>query len=162
MEEVHRKDFGEASTLNLTLNVDNRRRSSEINLNKGDRNQGKSKNGRGKSKNGRNLECWNCGKTGHMKKNCRALRKNKDKNNDTTNVVTDKVSNALILSVDDSYDSSVIDLGASFHTIAHYDVLEIYFVGTHGKVYLADGEPLDIIGMGDVSLKIPNGSVLKI
>ena len=56
----------------------------------------------------------------------------------------------------------MIDLGASFHTTAHRDVLENYVTKSHGKVYLVDGEPLDIIGMGDVSLKMSNGSVWKI
>ena len=66
-----------------------------------------------KSRNGRNLECWNCGKTGHLKKNFMALRKNIDKNNDAANAVTDEVPNALILSIDDSCDSWVLDSGAS-------------------------------------------------
>ena len=38
----------------------------------------------------------------------------------------------------------MIDSGASFHTTA----LENYVTGSHGKVYLADGEPLDIVEMG--------------
>ena len=121
-----------------------------------------SKNRNGKSKNGRNLEYWNCGKTGHLKKNYRAPRKNKDKNNDVANAVTDEVRDALILSVDDSYDSWVLDLDASFHTTSQCDVLENYVAGNHGKVYLDDGEPLDIIGMRDVNLKMSNGSVWKI
>ena len=88
-EEVQRKDSSEALTSNSALNVDNRGMSFERNSNKGNGNQGKSKNGRGKSRNSRNLECWNYGKTGHLKKNCRAPRKNKDKND--VNVVTDEV-----------------------------------------------------------------------
>ena len=72
-EEVRRKDSGEASASNLTLNVDNKRRSSE--RNKGNENRGKSNNGKGKSRNDRNLECWNSGKTGHLKKNYRAPKK---------------------------------------------------------------------------------------
>ena len=69
VEEVCRKDSSEASTSNLALNVDNRGRSFERISNKGNGNRGKSKNGRGKSKNSRNLDCWNCGKIGHPKKN---------------------------------------------------------------------------------------------
>ena len=87
-EEVRRKDFGEASTSNSALNVDNRGRSSKRNSYTGNGNRGKSKNRRGKSKNSINLECWNYGKTGHQKKSCRAPRKNEDKNNDAANVVT--------------------------------------------------------------------------
>ena len=66
------------------------------------------------------------------------------------------------MSVDDSYDSRVLDSGVSFHTTAQHDLLENYVVGNHRKVYLADGEPLDVIGIGDVKLKMPNESVWKI
>ena len=47
---------------------------------------------------------WNYCKTGHLKKNYGAPRKNEDKN-DAANVVTNEVQDALILSVDDLYDS---------------------------------------------------------
>ena len=76
----------------------------------------------------------NCGKTGHLKKNYRAPRKNEDKNNDAANFVTDEVRDALILSVDNSCDSWVLDLGASFHTTSQRDVLENYVVKNHGKI----------------------------
>ena len=76
---------------------------------KGNENRGKSKNRMSKSRNGRNLECWNCSKTCHLKKNCRALRKNEDKNNDVANTITDEVWDALILSVDNSCDFWVLD-----------------------------------------------------
>ena len=71
-------------------------------------------------------------------------------------------SKALTLSVDDSYDSWVLDSGASFHNNAQCDLLENYVAGNHRKVYLADGEPLDSIGIKDVRLKMPNGLVWKI
>ena len=50
----------------------------------------------------------------------------------------------------------------SFHTASHHDLLENYVAGNHKKVYLTDGKPLDITGIGDVRLKMPNGSVWKI
>ena len=101
-EEVQKKDSGEASSSNSTLNVDGRGRSSD--RNKGNGNKGKSKNGISKSRNGWTLESWNCGKIGHLRRNCRALRKDKDKG-DATNIVTDEVRDALILSIDDMCDS---------------------------------------------------------
>ena len=104
-EDVHRKDSSEASTSNSTLNIENRGRSSERSSNKGNENRGKSKNGSGKSKNDRNVDCWNCGTTGHLKKNYKVPRKNKDKNNDVANAITDEVHDALILLVDDTCDS---------------------------------------------------------
>ena len=91
--------------------------------------------------------------------NYKAPRKNEDKNNDTANIVTDEVRDALILSVDDSCDSWVLDSGALFHTTTQCDLLENYVARNHRKVYLANGEPLDIIEMMDVNLKIPNGLV---
>ena len=90
-EEVQRKHSAEGSTSNSALNVDNRGRRSEKNLNNGNENRGKSKNGRGKSRINKSLESWNYGKIGYLKKNSRALRKNEDKNNDATNVVTNEV-----------------------------------------------------------------------
>ena len=102
VEEVQRKDSSEALSSNSSLNVDGRGRS--FDRSKGNGNRGKLKNGRSKSRNGRTLECWNYYKTGHFKKNCRAPRKNKDKN-EAANVVTDEVHDALILSVDDMCDS---------------------------------------------------------
>ena len=102
VEEVRRKDSDNVSTSNSTLNVDNKERSSERNSNKGNGDRGKSKNGRGKSRNDRNLECQNCGKTGHLKKNCITLRKNEDKNNDIANTIIDEFCDALISLVDDS------------------------------------------------------------
>ena len=60
------------------------------------------------------------------------------------------------MSIDDSCDSWVLDSSASFHPTSQRDILETYVAGNHGKVYLADGEPLDIIGLGDVHLKMPN------
>ena len=36
---------------------------------------------------------------------------------------------------------------------------ENYIASDFGKVYLADGSALDIVGMGDVRILLPNGSV---
>ena len=96
-----------------------------------------------------------------MKKNYRAPIKNEGKN-DAANVVTDKVWDALILSVNDLCDSWVLDSGASFHPTPQRDLLENHVAGNHHKVYLVDGEPLDIIGIGHVRLKMPNRLVWKI
>ena len=52
-----------------------------------------------------------------------------------------------------------MDLGASFHTIPHREIVQNYVVGNFGKVYLADGSALDVVGMGDIQILLPNGSV---
>ena len=76
-----------------------------------------------------NMECWNYGKKGHMKKKC-WLQKKKEgegqqENLQETNVVSSMVHDALILSLDNITDSYLIYTKASFsfHATPH----RIYF-----------------------------------
>ena len=43
-----------------------------------------------------------------------------------------------------------------FHTIPHREIIQNYIAGDFGKVYLADGSALDVVGMGDVRILLPN------
>ena len=52
-----------------------------------------------------------------------------------------------------------MDSGASFHTTPHREIIQNYVAGDFGKVYLADGSALDVVGLGDVRISLPNGSV---
>ena len=52
-----------------------------------------------------------------------------------------------------------MDSGASFHATLHREIIENYVVGDFGKVYLTDGSVLDVVGLGDVQISLPNGSV---
>ena len=181
-EEVRRIDSGEAST-SSAFNVENRGRNPDRNNRSNGRS--KSRNGRGQSKFRQPVECWNCGKTGHIKKNCRAPPKKEDNTRGGANAVTHEIVYALVVSVDSprkikahdatanttkasiSYvdspvDSWVLDSGASFHTTPHHNIMENYVAGNYGKVYLADGLPLDIVGIGDINLKMSDGRVWKI
>ena len=51
-----------------------------------------------------------------------------------------------------------MDSGASFHTTPYREIIH-YVAGNFGKVYLANGSALDVVGMGDVRILLPNGSV---
>ena len=53
----------------------------------------------------------------------------------------------------------MLDSGALFYTTSQRHILENYVARNHWKVYLADSKPLDIFGIGDVNLKMPNGLV---
>ena len=46
-----------------------------------------------------------------------------------------------------------------FHTTPHREIIQNYVAGDFGKVYLADGSALDVVGIGDVRILLPNGSV---
>ncbi|KAL6338219.1 hypothetical protein AAG906_018476 [Vitis piasezkii] len=51
---------------------------------------------------------------------------------------------------------------ASFHTTTHQEIMGNYVYRNYGNVYLADDEPLHIVGVGDICLKMSNGYVWKI
>ena len=52
-----------------------------------------------------------------------------------------------------------MDSGASFHTTPHQEIIQNYVEGDFSKVYLADREALDVVGMEDDRIILPNGSV---
>ena len=52
-----------------------------------------------------------------------------------------------------------MDSKASFHTTPHREIIQNYGAGDFGKVYLADGLVLDVVGLGNVQILLPNGSV---
>ena len=79
------------------------------------RNRRKSKKGRSKSRFIK-IECWNCGKKGHLKKDYKDPKKKGDIQQETTqeaNVSGDVLQDALILALDNTIDYWVVDSGAS-------------------------------------------------
>jgi hypothetical protein len=74
------------------------------------------------------LELW---QDGHFKKKCKEPRKKTW--NDSANIVTKEVYDALILSIDTPLDSWVLDSRASLHTTAIREVLENYVVKDYKK-----------------------------
>jgi hypothetical protein len=164
ISHVTMKKADDKSTSGSALNVESRGRNSNRGSGRG---RSKSRSGRSKSRyprnsngqsNSKTIECWNCGKTGHYKNQCKAPKKEKE--SDSANVVAD--GEALILSVDSPLDSWVLDSGASFHTTAIREILENYVSGDFGKVYLADGTALDVVGIGNVKIRIHADSVWKL
>jgi len=151
-EEVRRKDSGENS--GSTLNINTRGRRHDIGLSRG---RSKSRY-RSKSKFGprKQVECWNCGKSGHYMRSCTKLKKPEA---DYANATIDEVQDALILAVQNPIDDWILDFGASFHCTSHHEMMQNYIVGDHGVVYLADGQSMDIVGIRDVQIKTMNGSI---
>jgi hypothetical protein len=116
--------------------------------------------GRSKSILGK-IECWNCGKKGQMKKDCRALKKQRDgqqEKNQEANVIGDVLQDTLILSVDTISESWVVDSGALFHATPHRKHFLDYLQGDFGQVHLGDDAPCKIVGMGKVKIKQRNGN----
>ena len=159
-EDVRKRDSGE-STSHSVLNTESRRRRSSQKGHYQD--QGRSRSsGRGQKKVQNDNICWNCEKKGHFAKYCKAPRKknykNKKHDDEFTNAATEESADALLCSLDNHIDSWVVDSGASFHTTPSLDLLSNYVSGKFGKVYLADGKSLDIVGRGDVDIKTSSGT----
>ena len=154
-EEIRRRESGETSN-SSALHTESRGRTSERNSNRG-----RSKSRRGKSRWGKkDFNCYNCGKKGHFKKECRALKK--DTSAQESAHVTKEAGDAMILSVNSPIESWILDSGASFHATPCQEIMENYVSGDFGKVHLADDETLKIVGKGDIRLKLPNQTTWKL
>lgn len=163
-EDVRKRDSGEFSSHvpNSALNTEGRGRTTQ----KGQNGRGRSKSrGKGQPKFRSDIICWNCDKRGHFTNQCKAPKKNKTHKNkkrdddESANAATDELDDALICSLDSPVDSWVMDSGASFHTTPSKDLLSNYISGRFGKVYLADGKSLDIVGRGDIDIKTSSGTL---
>jgi len=162
-EDVRKKSSGESSSSSSgsALSTETRGRSSQKGRNQG-RGRPKSR-GTSKPKFRYDITCWNYQKRGHFTNQCRAPRKknnNKKQYDDqSANAATDEIEDALLCSLDSSIDSWIMDSGASFHTTPSLELLPNNAPGKFGKVYLADGKSLDIIGRCDINIRTSNGSV---
>jgi hypothetical protein len=68
------------------------------------------------------------------------------------------LQDALILSIDNIYESWVVDLWALFHATPHRKHSLDYVQGDFGQVHLGDDAPCKIVGMGKVKIKQSNGN----
>jgi hypothetical protein len=137
--------------------MENRRRQKD--RGKGSGNRGNSRKGRSKSKMGK-IECWNCGKKGHLKKDCRALKKQRDgqqEKKQEANVTCYVLQDDLIIFVDNILEYWIVYSGASFHATPHRKHFLYFFQGNFGQVHLGDDAPCKIVGMGKVKIKKRNG-----
>ena len=121
-------------------------------------NHNKYKKGRSKSRFGK-IECWNRGKKGHLKKDCRAPKKKGERKQETTQEVTvagDVLQDDFIFALDNSSDYWVVDARASCHATPHRKFFHDYVQGDFGHVLLGDDEPCKIVGMGKARTKLNN------
>jgi hypothetical protein len=138
------------------LSIENRGRTFNKNSNN---NRGRSKSrvpgkGRSVSKSGKWSDgCWHCGKSGHVKRDCNQWKETMKMAN-----TTECDSDALVLSVTEApLESWIVDSGASFHSTSQQELMVNYRRGNFGKVFLADGGALEIVGRGDVKILLTNG-----
>ena len=134
---------------------------------KGKKNEkrGKSKSkGRSKSPGKSKVICWNCGKPGHIRKDCKEEKKKKKKKFDSDSESDKEDGDAFIaaLATHAGNDAWLIDSGASFHMTSNRDWFSEYEGFNGGKVYLGDDSPLDIVGRGKVRIRFSDGRIKRI
>ena len=134
---------------------------------------------RSKSNRFANVECYNCGKKGHIKKHCRLLKrenanetgKNKRTGDESTSdrvTVTNAEAEDFLLVYDDeminfashSETNWIVDSGASIHATSKRDLFSSYTPGDFGCVKMGNDGLAKAVGLGDVCLETSNGSML--
>ena len=88
-EEICRRDAGETSGSGSALNLETRGRDNDRNSNRGRSKSKNSNRNRSKSRSGQQVQCWNCGKTGHFRRQCKSPKKKNE--DDSANTVTEEV-----------------------------------------------------------------------
>ena len=101
-EEIRRRDASETSRSGSTLNLETRGRGNNRNSNRGRSKSRNSNWNRSKSRSGQQVQCWNCGKTGHFRNQCKSPKKKNG--DDSANTVTEEIQDALLLAVDSPLD----------------------------------------------------------
>ncbi|KAM1259281.1 hypothetical protein ACFX2J_038611 [Malus domestica] len=90
-------------------------------------------------------------KLDHAQKDCRLLKNNVGAA-DTIQVIND----SLFLSVDNPLESWIFSTAAQFHCSPHKGIFGKYTAGNYGKAYIGmKNSSLDIVGKGDVGVKLP-------
>ena len=74
-KEIRKRDAGETSGSDSALNLETRSRGNNRNSNR-DRSKSRNSNrNRSKSRSGQQVQCWNCGKTGHFRNQYKSPKK---------------------------------------------------------------------------------------
>lgn len=66
-------------------------------------------------------------------------------------------NDALVLSVDSSIESSILDSSVLFYSTSFNELMHNFVAEKFGNVYLVDDEPLDIMRKGDIHVKTTGG-----
>ena len=133
------------------------------------RGDSKSKNSRLKFRRRKDINCYKCGKKGHIKRDCPNRKKNKDDENEgfskSTNVVEDNSNDADgdMLSVasnsEHPIDSWILDSTCSFHVTPNRYWFDTYKSVNSGIVTVGNGAHCKITGISNIRIKMFNSVV---
>ncbi|KAE8655608.1 F-box family protein, putative isoform 2 [Hibiscus syriacus] len=122
------------------------------------------KHGRSKSRSKKNLKCYNCGKNGHLKKDCWSLNKNSNPQGNTANTSDD--GDALCCEASTTVEGRkrfediwLINSGATYHMTSRREWFHHYEPVSGGSVYSCNDHALEIVGVGTIKLKMHDGTI---
>ncbi|KAE8653948.1 hypothetical protein F3Y22_tig00117056pilonHSYRG00559 [Hibiscus syriacus] len=101
-------------------------------------------NSRSKSRDKKIIHCYKCKEAGYMKRDCQKLKNEGD---------------MLSISTTQLTDAWIIDSGCSYHITLNREWFLTYMSVNSGFVYLDDDRCCNIVGIGDVRIKMYDGSV---
>ena len=113
-EKIRRRDAVETSRSGSALNLETKGRGNDRNSNRGRSKSKNSNRNRSKSRSAQQVQCWNYGKIGHFRNQCKSPKKKNEDN--SGNAITEEVQDALLLAIDNPLDDQVLDSRVSFHT----------------------------------------------
>ena len=139
-----------------------RRRSS----NKG---ESKGKNSRSKSKRRKDINCYKCGKKGHIKWDCPDRKMDKDNENEgslkSSNVVEDNSDDAdgdmlsIASNLEHPMASWILDSACFFHVTPNRDWFDTYKLVNFGIVTMGNGSHCKITGICNIRIKMFDGVI---
>ncbi|CAN0846213.1 Retrovirus-related Pol polyprotein from transposon TNT 1-94 [Linum grandiflorum] len=179
-EEARRKELGTSSDSHALVADKSENRGRGKNRNSNFKNFRNRSNSRGKYR-GRSksvsrpkgeITCYHCNQPGHIRRECRILKReqarerggeNRDKD-DTIAAATDGevviVCDAGFVNLACQESTWVIDSGASFYVTSRVDFFSSYTNGDYGCVRMGNDGASKIVGMGDIHLETNTGCKL--
>jgi len=121
-----------------------------------------------KSRGKKTIQCYKCKQSGHMKKDCRTWRKQNDEkqvdSSKSVNVVQNEESDdsdgdMLSVSTTQFSDVWILDSGCSYHITPNKEWFTTYRSANSSCVYLGDDRCCNIVGIGDVRIRMYDGTV---
>jgi hypothetical protein len=126
------------------------------------------KNSWSKSRKRKDINCYKCGKKGHIKRGYPVQKKNKDGEHEgssrSVNIVEDDsdIANGDMLSasnIEHPLDSWILDSACSFHMASNRDWFDTYKSVNSGIVTMSNGAHCKITGIGNIRIKMFDGVV---
>ncbi|KAL0321707.1 UNVERIFIED_CONTAM: Retrovirus-related Pol polyprotein from transposon TNT 1-94 [Sesamum calycinum] len=123
---------------------------------------------RSKSRGRKTIHCYKCKEPGHMKRDCPKLKKQADEKRDDSSKSANMVQNddsdcsdgdMLSISTNQYMDAWILDFGCFYHITPNREWFSSYRSGNSGSIYLGDDRCCNIVGVGDVRIKMYDGTV---